>query len=175
MVRTGRERNGHQTRGLTARPQFKLRHYPQEASPVASCSDAADVDACLATNGRSVHERLSSLDSDALRQARDVCGVSDVAEAEACLEHANVLADADLDAAFLAALEMTGDGSDASAWRRRLKDSQDAWLAFRDRDCGDLTMSERNGAPDTEPAVEACRLGKTEARLADLRNRYGTR
>ncbi len=138
-----------------------------------ACSDQADEDACIAAHARDAHEALANHFTDQGSKVAAVCSEFSGSEATACLEHANTLADADLDAAYAAAISATDDGDDPVGWRARLKDSQDAWLAYRDADCGDLVVTEFRGGAGAEPALEACKLGKTEARAADLRSRYG--
>ena len=52
---------------------------------------------------------------------------------------------------------------------------EQAWLRFRDADCGDLVFSEWMNGTGAGAAAMACQVGHTVARTAELRRRYDRR
>jgi len=94
-----------------------------------------------------------------------------------CLEKLANAADAKLNEAYRSAvktIEASGDG-DAAAWKAELKKAQQAWITFRDADCGALTAYEWGHGTGMGSATESCILDKTEQRTRELLHRYGER
>lgn len=105
-------------------------------------------------------------------------------ETQLCMEKAFTEADKKLNAAYQKALSVIDhdDGEDdqdpkakakyKADWKARLAAAQRAWIAFRDADCGDLTISEWHGGTGMGPALDACKYDKTVQRTDDLLSRY---
>ena len=96
---------------------------------------------------------------------------------EACMEKAAAEADKRLNEAYRKAIAIIEKDPDRTpdqkvAWRQRLLVSERAWTAFRDADCGDLTVMEWNSRSGTGTALAACRYDKTIQRTAELHSRY---
>ena len=98
----------------------------------------------------------------------------------ACMEKAAAEADKRLNDAYRKAISIIEKDSDRTpeqkvAWRQALLVSERAWTAFRDADCGDLTVIEWNSGSGTGTAIAACRYDKTVQRTAELLARYPLR
>ncbi len=94
-----------------------------------------------------------------------------------CLEKLANAADARLNQVYRNALK-TIDSSEtgqAAAWKAELKKAEQAWISFRDLDCGALTAYEWGHGTGMGAATKHCILDKTEARANELASRYGGR
>lgn len=57
---------------------------------------------------------------------------------------------------------------DAKSWEKALRESQRAWVAFRDADCDGLVPMSWGGGTGTTAVVLGCKTAKTEARTKEL-------
>jgi uncharacterized protein YecT (DUF1311 family) len=91
-----------------------------------------------------------------------------------CLEKLATAADARLNEIYQRAVMMIDkSGSDNVAeWKAELKTAQQAWISFRDADCGALVGYEWGHGTGMGSATESCLLQKTEQRTRDLMDRY---
>jgi uncharacterized protein YecT (DUF1311 family) len=91
-----------------------------------------------------------------------------------CLEKFAKAADARLNEVYRQAMGVieTSDGGAAAAWKGELKKAQQAWIAFRDADCGALIGYEWGHGTGMGSATESCLLQKTEQRTRELVGRY---
>lgn len=94
-----------------------------------------------------------------------------------CMERAYKAADKKLNEAYKAALAYIDKDDDSSPddkanWKSELKNSQKAWIAFRDADCGDLIVLEWHKSTGMSAAINACQYDKTVQRTVDLTSRY---
>lgn len=62
---------------------------------------------------------------------------------------------------------------DPASWEKAMRESQRAWVAFRDADCKGAVPMEWSGGSGTSSAVTGCMTEKTDARMKDLTERYG--
>jgi uncharacterized protein YecT (DUF1311 family) len=62
---------------------------------------------------------------------------------------------------------------DAKAWEKALRESQRAWVLWRDTDCKGLIPFDWTGGTATTGAVLGCMSTKTKERATDLRARFG--
>ena len=94
-----------------------------------------------------------------------------------CLEKLVKAADAGLNEVYRAAVKTieTSDAENGVAWKTELKKAQQAWIAFRDADCGGLTAYEWGHGTGMGAATEHCLLEKTGARARELASRYSGR
>jgi uncharacterized protein YecT (DUF1311 family) len=94
-----------------------------------------------------------------------------------CLEKLANAADLKLNEAYRRAFKIidSSDPAAAAAWKAELKKAQQAWITFRDADCGALTAYEWSHGTGMGAATERCILDKTEARTRDLLQRYSDR
>jgi uncharacterized protein YecT (DUF1311 family) len=94
-----------------------------------------------------------------------------------CLEKLANAADAKLNEVYRRAIRTieSSDPDHASEWKAELKKAQQAWIAFRDADCGALTAYEWSHGTGMGAATEHCILDKTEARIRELTSRYSGR
>jgi uncharacterized protein YecT (DUF1311 family) len=103
------------------------------------------------------------------------------AEMNQCASAEFAKADAELNAAYQTALKTipgmaTGDPPwDAKSWETALRNSQRAWVAFRDAECDiHVAMFWTNGSGATVDIL-GCKTEKTEARTRELKDRYEAR
>jgi len=94
-----------------------------------------------------------------------------------CLEKLANAADAKLNEVYRRAIKTieSTDPDHAAEWKAELKKAQQAWIAFRDADCGALTGYEWSHGTGMGAATEHCILDKTEARTRELASRYSGR
>jgi uncharacterized protein YecT (DUF1311 family) len=94
-----------------------------------------------------------------------------------CLEKLAKAADARLNGAYRRAIKTidSADPDHAAAWKAELEKAQQAWIGFRDADCGALTAYEWSRGTGMGAATEHCILDKTEQRARELAVRYGGR
>lgn len=95
-----------------------------------------------------------------------------------CADQDFKAADAKLNATYKTALAHIGARDlakpyDSQSWESALRESQRAWVAFRDADCKGAVPMEWSGGTGTTTAVLGCMTGMTEARSKDLAARYG--
>ncbi len=62
---------------------------------------------------------------------------------------------------------------DAASWEKAMRESQRAWVAFRDADCKGVVPMEWSGGTGTGSAVAGCMTEKTNTRTQELEERYG--
>ncbi len=94
-----------------------------------------------------------------------------------CLEKLANAVDTKLNEVYRRAIKTieSSDPDHASEWKAELKKAQQAWIAFRDADCGALTAYEWSHGTGMGAATEHCILEKTEARTRELASRYSGR
>ena len=94
-----------------------------------------------------------------------------------CLEKLANAADARLNEVYRRAIKTieSSDPDHAADWKGELKKAQQAWIAFRDADCGGLTAYEWGHGTGMGAATEHCLLEKTDARARELASRYSGR
>lgn len=61
---------------------------------------------------------------------------------------------------------------DAKAWENALRQSQRAWLAFRDAECEEHVAMFWSGGSGATVDIIGCKTEKTEARTKELKARY---
>jgi uncharacterized protein YecT (DUF1311 family) len=94
-----------------------------------------------------------------------------------CLEKLANAADAKLNEIYRRAVKTieSSDPDHAAEWKAELKKAEQAWIVFRDTDCGALTGYEWSHGTGMGAATEHCILEKTEQRARELEGRYGGR
>lgn len=102
--------------------------------------------------------------------AEKACMALPTAAQSGCLEKLANAADARLNETYRRAMMVIekSDSRDAAAWKSELKKAQQAWIAFRDADCGALIGYEWGNGTGMGAATESCILEKTEQRTRDL-------
>jgi uncharacterized protein YecT (DUF1311 family) len=60
-------------------------------------------------------------------------------------------------------------------WAGAMREAQRHWIAFRDKDCGEVIGYEWSGGTGMTGAALGCMTSKTEARTKELEERYGER
>lgn len=58
------------------------------------------------------------------------------------------------------------------AWKEALKSAQRAWVAYKEKDCGELIGYEWYGGTGATSASLGCMIQKTETRIKELKERY---
>lgn len=99
------------------------------------------------------------------------------ADLNACSEQQLAKADDELNAVYGKVIkhiiENAGEKPyDEKSWREALKNSQRAWMAFRDADCKELIPMSWTGGTGTTGEVLGCMIEATVARTKDLQNRF---
>lgn len=94
-----------------------------------------------------------------------------------CSEKELDQADAALNAAYKKVLAFIAKSEgekpyDAKSWEAALRESQRAWVAFRDADCKGLIPMSWGGGTATTGAVLGCMSEKTKARTKELEELY---
>lgn len=94
-----------------------------------------------------------------------------------CLEKLVNAADAKLNQVYQRAVAVIekSDSDHVAAWKAELKKSEQAWIAFRDTDCGALVGYDWGHGTGMGSATQSCLLEKTEQRVRELSARYGDR
>jgi uncharacterized protein YecT (DUF1311 family) len=102
------------------------------------------------------------------------CAAPPTAAQSGCLEKRASAADARLNEVYRRAVSVAdkSDNGDGAAWKAELKRAQQAWIAFRDADCGALIGYEWGHGTGMGAATEGCILDKTEQRTRELTQRY---
>lgn len=113
-------------------------------------------------------------------QALDCSDPTSTVEMNRCAERDFAAADRRLNAAYRKALaslpRMSGDPPfDADRWERALRQSQRAWIAYRDRECKDHVAMFWTGGTGTTVAVLACMTNKSNTRAKELDEHYAPR
>lgn len=93
-----------------------------------------------------------------------------------CSEQEFDEADATLNAVYHKLLAHIGTVEDMSPGRRRdwtnaVRATQRHWIAFRDRDCGEVVGYEWNGGTGMTGAMLGCKINKTNGRTKELEER----
>ncbi|MBL8565685.1 MAG: DUF1311 domain-containing protein [Hyphomicrobiaceae bacterium] len=103
-------------------------------------------------------------------------------EMNVCAERDFKAADDALNAAYRDALKKVPglaigeiEQFNAAAWEKALRQSQRAWLAFRDAECRDHIPMFWSGGTGTTVAVLGCMIEKTKARTKELIENYETK
>lgn len=89
-------------------------------------------------------------------------------------------ADAELNAVYKQALAGIGQASHLGPeqrrdWTRALREAQRHWLAFRDKDCGEVVGWEWYQGTGMGAASLGCKTQKTRTRTEELKERYVAR
>lgn len=100
-------------------------------------------------------------------------------EINVCGDRAFKAADDDLNAVYQKALKAIPGLAvnevpefNAKAWEKALRESQRAWVAFRDAECGPHTAMFWSGGTGTTGAVLGCKTEKTKQRTEELKEHY---
>jgi uncharacterized protein YecT (DUF1311 family) len=109
--------------------------------------------------------------------AIDCAKATATVELNFCAEKELDKADAALNAVYkkvLAYIAKTGGDKpyDAKSWEAALRESQRAWVAFRDADCKGLIPMSWTGGTGTTGEVLGCMLDKTKVRTTELESLY---
>ncbi|WP_082557996.1 lysozyme inhibitor LprI family protein [Methylobacterium sp. Leaf361] len=146
------------------------------AAPSASAAETCDSDdptSCLSRHGEAAGNMLSKAYADASKKVAPMCFEVIGPAIGDCLERARRVADKELDETYARAMKSIGSDDDAARkWRERLKLAQQAWLRFRDADCGDVISFEWMDGTGAGPAGSACLVAHTIERAAELKRRY---
>lgn len=99
------------------------------------------------------------------------------ADLNACADKQLARADDELNAIYAKIIKHITDNAgekpyDEKSWREALKNSQRAWIAFRDADCKGLVPMSWTGGSATSGEVLGCMIDVTNARAKDFQNRY---
>jgi uncharacterized protein YecT (DUF1311 family) len=94
-----------------------------------------------------------------------------------CADEDFKASDAKLNAAYKRVLAQIADSDlekpyDRDSWEKAVRESQRAWVAFRDADCKGAVPMEWSGGTGATSAVLGCMTVKTEARTKELAERY---
>lgn len=114
----------------------------------------------------------------AVAQDEEECGQkSSTPEMNQCFEQALAAADSRLNEVFQQAIEHIAAATQLTAqqrsdWENALREAQRRWIRFRDLDCGEVIGFEWLGGTGMTAAMLGCKLTKTEARTAELEERY---
>jgi uncharacterized protein YecT (DUF1311 family) len=119
---------------------------------------------CLVLSSTSHAQESTEAACDALAQAAQ----------SGCLEKLAAAADAELNDVYRRAVIMIGksDSKNTAEWKTELRKTEQAWIAFRDSDCGALVGYEWGRGSGMGAATERCLLQKTRQRTHDLVDRY---
>ena len=120
---------------------------------------------------------LVSVSARAEEPVIDCSNAMATVELNFCSEKELDKADADLNAAYKKVLGFIAksDGEnpyDAKSWETALRESQRAWVAFRDADCKGLIPMSWSGGTGATGAVLGCMSEKTKARTKELSELY---
>lgn len=113
----------------------------------------------------------------AAEDAIDCDNASSTVEMNFCSDKAFQEADAKLNAVYKKVLAHIAEADlekpyDRDSWEKAMRESQRAWVAFRDADCKGAVPMEWSGGSGTSAAVNGCMTEKTEARTKELTERY---
>jgi uncharacterized protein YecT (DUF1311 family) len=107
----------------------------------------------------------------------DCENASSTAELNACAEKALEKVDAELNQVYQRALKSIPDMAtdppyDAKSWEKALRESQRAWIAFRDAECSNHVAMFWTGGSGATVDILGCIEEKTKARIKELKERY---
>lgn len=94
-----------------------------------------------------------------------------------CADEDFKASDAKLNAAYKKVLAQIADSDlekpyDRESWEKAMRESQRAWVTFRDADCKGAVPMEWSGGTGTTSAVLGCMTAKTDVRTKELTERY---
>jgi uncharacterized protein YecT (DUF1311 family) len=112
------------------------------------------------------------------QQNIDCENIRNTVESNFCADKDLKSADAKLNALYKKVLTQINENGlekpyDRHSWQEALRESQRAWMSFRDLDCKGVVPMEWSGGTGTTAAVLICMKDKTEARTKELAERYG--
>jgi uncharacterized protein YecT (DUF1311 family) len=115
--------------------------------------------------------------ADDAAPAIDCANASSTVELNFCAEKELDKADAALNETYkkvLAFIAKSGSDTpyDSKSWEDALRESQRAWVAFRDADCKGLIPMSWSGGTGTSGAVLGCLTEKTKLRTTELESLY---
>ena len=108
----------------------------------------------------------------------DCENIRNTVESNFCADKDLQSADTKLNALYKQVLTQISEDSlekpyDRKTWENALRESQRAWMSFRDLDCKGVVPLEWSGGTGTTAAVLICLKEKTETRTKELSERYG--
>jgi uncharacterized protein YecT (DUF1311 family) len=108
----------------------------------------------------------------------DCENIRNTVESNFCADKDLQSADTKLNALYKKVLTQISEDSlekpyDRKTWENALRESQRAWMSFRDLDCKGVVPLEWSGGTGTTAAVLICLKDKTETRAKELSERYG--
>ena len=111
-------------------------------------------------------------------EAIDCGNIRNTVESNFCADKSLTAADAKLNDVYKKVLAQIATSDlekpyDRHSWEQAIRESQRAWISFRDLDCKGAMPMEWSGGTGTTAAVLICMKDKTEARTRDLAERYG--
>jgi uncharacterized protein YecT (DUF1311 family) len=94
-----------------------------------------------------------------------------------CLAEAYEQADKELNAVWKQVLASVDEADyltaeQRDAWKTELRESQRAWVQFKEHDCNGAVLYEWWGGSGAGGAISSCLLGHTKDRTEDLKGRY---
>lgn len=144
------------------------------SAPAAETCDSDNPTPCLKLHGEAAENILSKTYANASNKVGPMCFEVIGPAIGDCLERAQRVADKELNETYARAMKSIGSDDDAaSKWRERLRLTQQAWIRFRDADCGDVISFEWMNGTGAGPAASACLVAHTIERTAELKRRYG--
>ena len=107
----------------------------------------------------------------------DCENASSTVEMNYCGEQAYMKVDAELNRVYQEIVKGIDTHDDMEAdrlktWKDTLKAAQKAWIAFKEKDCGELIYLEWYGGTGAASASYGCLIQKTETRIKELKERY---
>lgn len=132
---------------------------------------------CSALAGWLVAPGLAVADAEKI----DCGNAQSTYEINACADKEFSSADAELNAAYQAALKAVPQFAagekpyDARSWEQALRASQRAWVAYRDAECKDHVAMFWTGGSGASADIIGCMTEMTRARTKRLKDRYETR
>jgi uncharacterized protein YecT (DUF1311 family) len=107
----------------------------------------------------------------------DCENASSTVEMNYCGEQAYTKVDAELNRVYQEIVKGIDSHDDVEAdrlktWKDTLKAAQKAWIAFKEKDCGELIYLEWYGGTGAASASHGCLIQKTETRIKELKERY---
>ena len=107
----------------------------------------------------------------------DCANAKSTVEMNYCADKEFAAADKALNTEYEAALAQTRTRDleppyDAKSFEAAMRESQRAWVAFRDADCKNLVAQEWSGGSGASAAILGCMTQLTMARTKDLKERY---
>lgn len=120
---------------------------------------------------------LLAMPTAAAAQRIDCDKAATTPEIAACAAEDLKRADDELNAVYRAALASIGKAAHLNTnqrrdWERAFREAQRHWLAFRDKDCGEVIGWEWFQGTGMGTASLACKADKTRARADEIKARY---